>query len=1061
MKTYKVHAFYTGNHISRSGQGGIFGNKEISQMAMNFSDARRIPMILGHKQDSNSPAFGWVKSAKYTDGNLYLDINANKAGAALIDGKYYSNVSISCYPPEHPANPKPGEWSLRHVALLGAEPPALKSLDPILENVEFGEYSEETDTPVITGVMVDELWEFSGNRRTCSKGFKSCGRGCIPNHWECHVDGASSDKRVSKEKYIENLKKSGKWIAPEEYKKSRGDKNKESKELNNQKPEVDTQTKEKETLESPEEKRVSNKKESKKSKVSSHKENLKKELKSKDLDKEYSKEKYIDKLKKSGEYITPEDFKKQKEKEKQADSRNQIIRGLLGGVASAGVKTLVLELGKMAAEQQGLSDSAKEDFDFYADLTADVLGNITVEQFAASTDSTVKDRLKILGATGAFEAVNKGALIAAKKIGYNVNDPKAKALVKSSSYIFNEGLKSSLGFRTKDNLTASLVGYATSTLAEEGINEGFKTGRGILTAQKAKEDDSVEARIDKLASSSKSELEKLRAEITAQVNAGLDNRNEQLSTRIEELERKGNPANIRLSQLYGTIDELSRDIKVPEGIDLNNPDFKNMSKEQRDLYIKALSQTSIILSILKTTDSTREYSETMRPNEETNDPRYAQIADSEDDNQNPEDNGSQYEETHKEELEEDEEDLDEEVLDDGEPGISGKEAVSILKKMMESKGSVTQSIQELADLDPEAIKTASQNLVFSSATTTPKELIESSIFGSTPLYNSLNKIKQAATLIGSIDHAAAIEWLGTALFIKLNTSQSAYTAGYKAYLAKSLKTLEYLVNKSRSTQFCEVNIRGYHISDFKDFEEPSNGKPPLESNVIPNKKTDLDDIYDDFDDFIGDDETALREADPESLIDDPKALLTNMKKLLEDGDGEEAIQTAVDSPEELTPSDIEFLVAPFKSICAILIREISDNKLAEVKRVSAEQQEEGTENYSEPVFDPLRHKQINALVEEAFSGKLNGLINEQEFTDFLNMQYDLSQITDFSESGTPDPFTLISKLIQSLNNQVVYGQSELDYAEPDIVSLPIIGPPTDFTPESLAQLASLKKAGKL
>ena len=40
----------------------------------------------------------------------------------------YKKVSASFYSPDSKINPEPGKWSLRHVALLGAQPPAIKGL---------------------------------------------------------------------------------------------------------------------------------------------------------------------------------------------------------------------------------------------------------------------------------------------------------------------------------------------------------------------------------------------------------------------------------------------------------------------------------------------------------------------------------------------------------------------------------------------------------------------------------------------------------------------------------------------------------------------------------------------------------------------------------------------------------------------------------------------------------------------------------------------------------------------------------------------------------------------
>jgi hypothetical protein len=67
-------------------------------------------------------------------------------------------ISPSLYPPTAPANPTPGRWSLRHIAGLGASPPAIKGLSPLalseltddLDNwvLDLNEFSQPADDAV-------------------------------------------------------------------------------------------------------------------------------------------------------------------------------------------------------------------------------------------------------------------------------------------------------------------------------------------------------------------------------------------------------------------------------------------------------------------------------------------------------------------------------------------------------------------------------------------------------------------------------------------------------------------------------------------------------------------------------------------------------------------------------------------------------------------------------------------------------------------------------------------------------------------------------------------------
>ena len=51
--------------------------------------------------------------------------------AELVRKGRYKKVSASFYPPNHPSNPQPENWYLRHVGFLGAHPPAVKGLAAI------------------------------------------------------------------------------------------------------------------------------------------------------------------------------------------------------------------------------------------------------------------------------------------------------------------------------------------------------------------------------------------------------------------------------------------------------------------------------------------------------------------------------------------------------------------------------------------------------------------------------------------------------------------------------------------------------------------------------------------------------------------------------------------------------------------------------------------------------------------------------------------------------------------------------------------------------------------
>ena len=53
----------------------------------------------------------------------------------MVQAGRFKKRSASFYPPQAPNNPTPGKWYLRHVAFLGAQPPAVAGL----KDIQFSE----------------------------------------------------------------------------------------------------------------------------------------------------------------------------------------------------------------------------------------------------------------------------------------------------------------------------------------------------------------------------------------------------------------------------------------------------------------------------------------------------------------------------------------------------------------------------------------------------------------------------------------------------------------------------------------------------------------------------------------------------------------------------------------------------------------------------------------------------------------------------------------------------------------------------------------------------------
>lgn len=131
----QIEIFRAGRHTDDSGTVHNFSAADVSGMVASYDPAlREAPLTVGHPAH-NLPAYGWVKGLAVNDtGNLVMDTHqVQPQFAEMVGAKLFKKRSASFYPPSHPNNPKPGAWYLRHVAFLGAQPPAIAGLADFAE----------------------------------------------------------------------------------------------------------------------------------------------------------------------------------------------------------------------------------------------------------------------------------------------------------------------------------------------------------------------------------------------------------------------------------------------------------------------------------------------------------------------------------------------------------------------------------------------------------------------------------------------------------------------------------------------------------------------------------------------------------------------------------------------------------------------------------------------------------------------------------------------------------------------------------------------------------------
>lgn len=125
----RLHLLRAGTFRDMHGQVTTFTPSDLAATAAAYDPARaRAPLVVGHPTH-NSPAFGWLGRLEAEGEDLYgVPEQVDPAYAEAVRAGRYPERSASLYPPDHPRNPVPGVWYLRHVGALGGVAPAVRGL---------------------------------------------------------------------------------------------------------------------------------------------------------------------------------------------------------------------------------------------------------------------------------------------------------------------------------------------------------------------------------------------------------------------------------------------------------------------------------------------------------------------------------------------------------------------------------------------------------------------------------------------------------------------------------------------------------------------------------------------------------------------------------------------------------------------------------------------------------------------------------------------------------------------------------------------------------------------
>lgn len=146
-----IEIFKPGKYRAMNGQDYNFTEADLQATAAAYDPALyQAPFVIGHPK-TDDPAYGWGKSLLFSEKRLKVEPEqVDPEFAEMVNAGRFKTVSASLYPPDHPSNPKPGVYYLRHIGFLGAQPPAVKGLKAVnfaaTEEgvIEFGDWNDRT-----------------------------------------------------------------------------------------------------------------------------------------------------------------------------------------------------------------------------------------------------------------------------------------------------------------------------------------------------------------------------------------------------------------------------------------------------------------------------------------------------------------------------------------------------------------------------------------------------------------------------------------------------------------------------------------------------------------------------------------------------------------------------------------------------------------------------------------------------------------------------------------------------------------------------------------------------
>lgn len=124
--------FKSGKHTAMNGIVFNVSDVELNFMAAYYppTGGRLAPLTLGHPAN-DSPVMGYVQRLFFKNGGLFAHADVSDSLVDKVRRGYFKHVSASFFLTDHPQNPRPGAYSLKHVGFLGSVPPAVRGMEPL------------------------------------------------------------------------------------------------------------------------------------------------------------------------------------------------------------------------------------------------------------------------------------------------------------------------------------------------------------------------------------------------------------------------------------------------------------------------------------------------------------------------------------------------------------------------------------------------------------------------------------------------------------------------------------------------------------------------------------------------------------------------------------------------------------------------------------------------------------------------------------------------------------------------------------------------------------------